>query len=224
MSENLDLIISSGMDQNTPLNTDWIMKQIHDIIQESVKQKNADIALAVFRELHELQKVSGLALAKGLYELYRHWPEFNIDEEFDDYVYIRIGLHHYTVERYIKIWRMYDEKIVPPELSEEIQGINIKDQVYIAHAISQGHEISQEKWEEIAHAPDGSSVRRIVQEIKQEPPRSNSCIIYLDREGDIWAVQNNRKEHVGMLDIGQDNSTVQKAIERIVSNAGMMRQ
>jgi hypothetical protein len=223
MSSDEFLIITS-LDQPLDIDDKEILQKAENVIQEAIEQQNAYIALNVCRELVGVGKLSGMALAKILYSIKDSWESFDIDDWFEDVVYEYIGLHQTTVTRYVRVWEMYAEEKIPKKFEEKIQQRNIKEQIPIANAIAQGCEIDDDDWKELADAPDLSTVLRVVRDISGKPPRKSSLQIYLDRDGSLWAYQENQKGFVGSLEVDDKEELVKKAIERLVKNSGVMKR
>ena len=180
-----ELFLTDGLDQPMKAENDWVLNKIEEVIKRSVEEKNAFVALNACRELVQVAKVSGLGLAKGLFLIKANWEVYEINDEFDNVVYDYVGLAKHTVDRYVKIWEMFENKEIPEIVRETIQQRNIKDLVPIANALAQGYEIKEEEWREIAEAPDYNTVSHIIRAIKGKPPRKGSLQIYLDKLGSI---------------------------------------
>jgi hypothetical protein len=90
--------------------------------------------------------------------------------------------------------------------------------------VSRGFDIESGDWEELADAPDYSTVSRKIREIKGVEPKKGSLQIYLEEDGTINAYYNDRIVYVGFLDVTSSNDTVQKTINRIVNGSGMIEK
>jgi len=218
-----ELIIDTSLDQPIPTDNEEILQRIEEIIRKSVEEHNAYTALDACKTLVQVSKVSGVALAKALYLIEKNWNEYNETDKFEDVVYIYIGLHKHTVERYTVLWKMYAEKLIPDKVSEDIQQHNIKSQIPIALALEQGYEINNDEWEKLAHAPDISTVLKVLREdVRGKPPRKGSLQLWMDDLGSIWAAFEGNRFFVGSLEIDSEEEAVQKAIERIKKGSGIL--
>jgi len=218
-----ELIIDTSLDQPIPTDNEEILQRIEEIIRKSVEEHNAYTALDACKILVQVSKVSGVALAKALYLIEKNWNEYNETDKFEDVVYIYIGLHKHTVERYTVLWKMYAEKLIPDKVSEDIQQHNIKSQIPIALALEQGYEINNDEWEKLAHAPDISTVLKVLREdVRGKPPRKGSLQLWMDDLGSIWAAFEGNRFFVGSLEIDSEEEAVQKAIERIKKGSGIL--
>lgn len=219
------LMIIGSLDQPIQTNNGWVLQRIDEIIDESVEKHNAFIALNACKQLVEVSKTSGLALAKALHLTKQHWDAYDQADEFEAVAYEYLGLHKATVDRYVNVWDMFAGKNIPDELKEEIQQRNIKDLIPVAKALEQGYEIKKDTWQDIADAPDFNTVAKIVREdVKGVAPRSGSLQLYMDSTGTIWAYYNNSKYFVGSLEVDSEDEAVQKSIKRIISGAGVLEQ
>jgi hypothetical protein len=218
-----ELILFSGLDQTVETNNDWALQEIEAIIERSVEQRDASIALDACKKLVSISKISGLTLAKGLYLIKTQWDKFDEADSFDETAFIHIGLHKHTVDRYVAVWELFAEKSVPVDLIDTMQQRNIKELIPIANAVAQGYEIQQDEWERLADASDFNEISRIVREdIKGSEPRKSGIQIYLTDTGEIWAYQSGDRYFIGSLEVKDDREVIQKAIERIRRSAGML--
>lgn len=222
---NDDLLLIGNLDQPLSVDSDWVMDKIDEILKRSIKEKNVYLALNICKELVAVGQVAGLALSKALYYIQKNWDKYKVEGEFDDIVYEYIGKHKHTVERYVKVWGMFDNAVVPQDHVEELQNRNIRDLIPIANAIYQGYEIDADQWEELVDAPDFNTVAKIIREdVKDKPPRKGALQLFLDSEGTIWAYQDNHRYFVGSLEVSSDEEPIKQAIERITKNSGMLQQ
>jgi hypothetical protein len=225
MSDNDELLLIGDLDSPVPTDNDWVMKKVDEIIKRSIKEKNVYIALNACKELYGVGKVAGLALAKAIYYVNNNWDRYKVDGKFDEIVYDYIGVHKHTIERYVKVWGIFDKALVPGEFLEDIQQKNVANIIPIANALYQGYDISGEAWEKLIDAPNDQAVRKVIRDdVKNVKSRSNALQLYIDDKGTIWAFHNEKRTFVGSLEVDSDDETVQKAVERIIKNTGMMRQ
>lgn len=226
MTEHDDITLIDTLNSSVEIEDDWVFHKIDEVLAESLEKHSALIALNVGRQLREISRVSGLALAKLLYGMKINWENYtDINDNFEDVVISYIDIHKDNVLRYANVWALFAEKLIPEGLVDEIQDRNIKDLIPVGLAITQGYEIDQEAWEKIAAAPDYNTVLRTVREdVKNKPPRKGSLQLYLDRTGTIWAFQDDERKFVGSLEVTDEDEVVQKAINRILNGSGVIRQ
>ena len=226
MIDHDDIMLIETVEKSIQQEDGWVLKKIDAVIQESVEKHAALIALDVGRQLKKISEVSGLALAKLIYGMQANWGTYqDVNDNFVDTVSSYIGLHIDNVPRYANVWALFAENVIPEELREDIQQRSIKDLIPIGAAINQGYEIEPEAWGKIAGAPDYNTVLQVIREdVKQKPPKSGSMQLYLDRDGTIWAFRNEQRKFVGSLEMSDEDETVQKAANRIISGAGIIVQ
>ena len=70
---NDDLLLIGSLDQPLPVDKTEILQKVERIILEAVEEHNQWKALNVCRELVQVQKMSGLGLAKALFMVRKHW-------------------------------------------------------------------------------------------------------------------------------------------------------
>jgi hypothetical protein len=227
-----ELILSGSLDQ--PLNGDpsEFLQLVDDKINKAIAERDLAKVVQVCKQLILAQQFTGLALAKVFYKLKQHWDELAPEDndepggkaDFVQVMFEATGKHRHTIDRYLAIWDMFEKKVIPDGLTDTLKSRNVKELVPIANAVAQGYKVADEQWEAIAQAPDLSSVLRIVREdIKGAPPRQGAVFVMLDELGNIWAYSDGDRHFVGALEIDSENEVVQKAIARIVQNAGVMR-
>jgi len=219
---NDELMLFSGLDQPVEITDDWAYQRIEDIINCSVAKRDAYIALDACKQLVSIGSLSGKTLAKGLYLIKKNWDQYDLDDEFEDIAFIHIGLHKHTVDRYVKVWALFEDGNIPDELKEEIQQRHIKELIPIANAVAQGYEIDVEQWQQLVNAADFYTISKLVRDIKHQVPRKSGITLQLSRAGEIWAYNLDNRYFVGSLEVNNEEPTVQKAIERIKNNSNIL--
>jgi len=223
MTSNSDeLLFVTPFDQSIDTDDLSILERVDALIKESIEKKNAYIALNACKSLLQVAKISGLGLAKILYLIYDNWEIYGVEDAFEDVVYEYIGLHKYTVNRYVRVWEMHENKKIPEKYEQRILQRNIKDQISIASAMKQGFAIADEQWDNLANAADYQEVAAIVrEEIKKAEPKKGTLMLFMDDIGLIWATKEGIRKFVGSLEVKDEDEMVQQAIQRIISNAGI---
>ena len=219
-----DLMEVNGLDQSLSVDDTEILIRIETIIQESIERKDAFYALDFGKEFIKISQLSGIALAKLFYRLRENWDLFEVEDEFDSVAYAYVGMHKSTIDKYIRVWEMYEHKIIPEDLESEIRQKNIKDQIYIATLPAQGHEPTLEEWQEIADAPDYNSVASVVREIKGQKPRKSALLIFINSDGTLMAQQEDEMQFVGYLNVDDAGDIAEKAIQRLLRAAGVLER
>jgi hypothetical protein len=219
-----ELIIDTSLDQPIPADNEWILQKAETIINEAIEKKDAEIALSACEQLIKISKLSGIGLAKLLYLIKKNWDVFERHDTFEEVAYTRFGKHRHTISRYLAVYsELFVKNTIPEQFKEDIQQQAIRTQDYIAAALKQGEEISEEEWEKLAHAPDINTVLKILREdVRGKPPRKGSLQLWVDDLGSIWATFEGDRFFIGSLEVDSDEEAVQKAIERIKKGSGIL--
>ncbi len=220
MNDELELL--SSLDQSVPVNIDGILEYLDNLSEASLEKKNPHILIDECAKLIAITQLSGLALAKLFYFLKTNWHRYDQQETFEEVAVPKLGRHPHTIDRYIKVWKLFAENYVPEPLQQEMKQRNIKELIPIGNAISEGHEFTEEEWEELSDAPDEGSVRRIIRDVKGQPPRAGSIQLVMDNIGTLWAYKDQERFFLGSLEVNDDEEVVQKAINRITKNSGIL--
>jgi hypothetical protein len=169
-------------------------------------------------------QLSGIALAKLFYLIRENWEVFEIGDNFEDVAYARVGRTKDTVDKYVRLWEMYENKTIPAEFIEDIRQKNVKDQIPIANMLSQGYEPDEEQWQDIVDAPDNSSVLRAVRDIKGTEPRKSALLLFIKEDGSLIAEQEGVSQYVGWLNIDEAGDIAEKGIQRLLRSAGVLQR
>ncbi len=219
-----DLMEINGLDQSLPVDDTAILNKVDAIIEASIEMKNPYHALDFGRDLIQVSQLSGIALAKLFYLLKDIWDGFEIGDDFDTVAYAYVGRSKDTVDRYVRVWEMYEHKLIPEEFETEIRQKNIKDQIYIASMSAQGYEPDDDEWQEIVDAPDYNSVSAQVRKIKGKKPRKSALLIFISEDGSLTAEQKGITQYVGFLNIDESGDIREKAIQRLLRTAGVLQR
>ena len=219
-----DMIPFDNLDQSLPVDATTELKIVDEIFETSIKENDPEIMFTYLVGIQQQFQIKGLALCKSLHLMNKYWEAFEIGDNFLDTAVQYLGIHRHTIERYVKVWDMFS--VAPKLLVPELQQKGISSLIPIANAVAQGYEIEDAVWDRLADAPDRNSVSKIInEEVKDmEGTRSNRLTILLDRKGSLWAIMDEERVFIGSLEIEEDNAIVQKAIERLTKNSGVVRQ
>ena len=220
---NEELTIVTPLDQSLAISPNDELAMVEDVIKESIRQKDPEIIFQHGFQLLTGMQVRGWALAKLLYLTEKCWDVYKIGDDFYDTVTGYLALHKNTIKRYIDVWDSCD--LIPPQLLPEFQQKAIRSHIPISSAIAQGYEIDNDTWQKLADAPDLNTVSAIVREdVRGEEPKKGSISLSMDRHGSIWVfVETDVRFFVGSLNVEVKDEAVQKAINRIVKNSGILR-
>lgn len=209
----------STLDQpvNKNINTrNIILNKTKQAIEDA---ETIDEALSVAEQLLAITELVGIALAQVFYKLHK---KFDVDS---DYIFQKLGKTKETVDRYIRVWALFEENIIPDEYVDRLKDRNIRDLIPIGNCYAQGFDLYKRDWEYFSTAPDTSTILKYIREkIKQASPRKSGLRIYVKRNGDLMAYKGNKEgEFVGYLDMESYKQSVIMARERIIKAAGIMK-
>jgi hypothetical protein len=217
---NDDLLLIGGLDQSLPVDNDTVLQRVEEIVEQSIIEKDALIALDACSKLKKAAKLAGLGLAKAFYLIKKNWKLYEREDDFDEIVVSETGFHAHTVERYVRVWDMLTN-VAPTEHVSQLQQRNIKDLIPIANAVSEGYEIEDDEWTELVHAADYNTVSRQIRDITGKPPRKYGLQIMMDKNGQLTTLQDNQIEVIGWLNVDCGELGM-KAINRIIKNGGIL--
>jgi hypothetical protein len=219
-----EIILINSLDQSLPIDDNWILDKVDEIVEESLQRGDVYYALNACRNVRQMAQLSGIALAKFFYLIKENWEEYGIGDNFNDTVADYVGVHPETVSKYMKIWKMHEGKLIPEKFSEAIRQRNIKDQVPIATAVAQGYEMDEDDWQELSEASNFNEVSAKIREIKGKDPSRSSILIFISEDGQLYAQQEGETEFVGFLDLEGEGLIKEKAIQRLIKGAGVMQR
>lgn len=218
-----DLEITVSLDKLQVEHQD-ILSEVDEHIKYAIEAKDVELAFMFCKDRLIKIKNEGLALAKALWMINYNWNVFKLGDEFlptaNDY--LGSYLHPHTIERYVKVWNMLTS-YVPEELKEELKGKNIKYLIPIANAVASGYEVDNETWEKLADAPMSEIPEIVREDITKKPARKNNLTLKIDENGSIWAYTISGRYFIGSLEVKIEEEHVQKAVNRIITNSGILR-
>jgi hypothetical protein len=218
-----ELMIVDALDQPVPVDTTEELQVVDEMFEQSMKENDPLIMFGYMLNIQKQFQVQGMALTKSCYLMNKYWDAYEVGDNFLDTASEYLGIHRHTVERYIKIWEMIT--IAPKHIARDLQQKGLTTLVPVANALAQGYEIQDSVWERIVDAPDYATTQRIInEEVKETEGRSSRLNIMLDRNGSLWAITKDERFFIGSLEVDDDRDVVKKAIERLVKNAGVVKQ
>lgn len=217
--------ITSSLDQPLPISVQKTLDGIDTLIEEARKSGSPEVLLQELEDRIGQIRISGMALCKLLYKAREVWKEFSQEDDFEEVVQERIGLTATTIDRYATTWAMHENKLMPPKIATEIIQKPLRVQIPVAKMLEQGYKPDKKQWKELAAAPDLSTTAAVIREIKGVAPRQNSLVLYIDKKGNITAIQDDEIVDVGFLFINdRDNPIIDHAINRVINDARMIEK
>jgi len=198
-----------------------IMERVDDVIVELRKTNSMNKITKAFNAFDEIDKVSGLAKAKLLWNWELWYKETGQAEkrndEFVDMVESETGFTKTPNRRYRMVWKHIENNDIP----KEIQSRRMDDLIKIATVLSHGFEISKEQWKELERAATPSDIAETLRKVTGKQPKKSGIWGVLSSDGSLWAWQNNKKHYVGFLEVNSEDEVVKRFIQRIVDNTGI---
>ena len=224
MPRTQDEELISALDQPIRFDPRPILEDIDTFYSHQKELGDIEVILEKAKTYISNFRMSGLVLAKLLYLMKRDWNDFDVGDTFEDTIYDVLGISKVTVNRYIGVWSLFAENLAPADLSLKLQNKPMKSLIPMAKTVEQGFEVEDEEWQELANAPDDATIRGILRGIKGQAPRKYGLTIVLKRNGDLIAYNDGTQYGIGYLEVDSTLEPTKKAVERIVSSAGITRE
>lgn len=198
---------------------------VGDVIAEIVTTGDFEIGANTLRSMSNIGHAIGISKAKLLHDMLEIWVASGRTEE-DYYQYV-IDFGHLSsrliIGRYIDAWSAFLK--APTSLQDSFIMHPMKNLNALGAAISQGYEPDPDDWEKLAESTDNNQFLKTIREdVKKKPARKNSLVIYLEENGDLVAWQGDERCYLGNLIIPDNQPISEKAIERIVKGAGIIKR
>ena len=192
------------------------LNQVDDLIQTALQKDDIDIVLIEINKMRHSEDLVGKVLAKTLYLLHQNWYLFSISEN-EKFLDILNTVNIVNPQRYLKVGQYIDS------LPQVIQDKPIREIIPITNALSQGYNISDDDFDKLERATNLPEVQRIVtKDIKGQEPRKSSLQGYLNSDGTLYCWYNGERHDSGYLDVNSSEEAIQKFINRIVNNTGII--
>lgn len=221
MSKDIELLeITSSLDQPIPFETQGIFDQVDKVIALAITERDPEIVLNAGAKLLKINRMAGIGLAKLAFRAKDVWVEFGIADNFSDVASLYWQISKTTIDRYIRVWEMFEQEEIPDQIENRLLQRPMKDLVAISNMVAAGYPIPGPMWEVLAEAPNNATVLAEIRDIKGVEPKITSMIIHMERDGTLKAWKNGEGVHVGYLAIEED--AAQKAINRIIDKVGIV--
>lgn len=223
-----DLIVSPVQDANIQIDKHKYSMQdflegVETVLERIDQTGDFEVGMKVLKGMTALSQAAGLSLAKLLHGMYTRWPDDDEDGFYDELAgYTTIK--RITVERYVNAWSAL--QVVPDDYRDQMYLRPTRDLVKLGEAWSQGYTPKDSQWSDLLMAQNSSEFAATLRGVKNAKPRKSSLMMYLERDGSIYAYKENTKVFIGHININAPewNEIAQKALERIVKGSGMIRR
>lgn len=196
-----------------------VMQGIDNVLVHLNDTGDLDSATKVLNSLDALTNVSGKAKAYLLWGMSRWHEQNKPEDDFGDYVESTSSTKRKTVIDYVNVWKQIDEEALP----KAVQAKPMRELVPICNLLKQGFVPSKKEWGKIELASNPSELGEVIREIKGKKPRKSGMQITLERDGSLYVWKDDVREYVGFL-ADEPSELVQKAIERIIAGANIVRK
>jgi len=218
MNDSL-LEITASLDQPIPFETKDILSQVDIVVNKALEEGDPEIGFNAGATLIKANRLAGIGLAKLAFKMRDRWDEFGITDDFSDVASLYWQISKLTIDRYIRVWEMFDSKEIPDEFEDKLLQRPMKDLVAISNMVAAGYPVPVPMWEVLAEAPNNATVLAEIRDIKGVEPRGNPMIIHLERDGTLRAWKNSEGIYIGYLSLEFD---AQKAVNRIIDKVGIV--
>ena len=167
--------------------------------------------------MRKSEDLVGKVLAKTLYLLHQNWYSFSISKS-EKFLDILGTINITDPQRYLRVGQYIDS------LPQAIQDKPIREIIPITNALSQGYNISDDEFDKLERTTNFPEVQRFVtKDIKGQEPRKSGLLGYLDSgDGTLYCWRDGERYNSGYLDVHSEDEAVQKFINRIVNNTGII--
>lgn len=218
-TDSIELVFDTDVKAVAQSDFDQAVIIADGIIAKTRELKDPYHALEAIRQMDRLRNLVGISKAKVLHFLNKYWEEFQINESFMEVVLAYSGLtNRVVIKRYIQIWNMFDQKLIPEEFVDEIKQKPINDLTPIMGALVSGYELSNEDWKEIAERKGNSDISNYIRtQVKNVEPISRAITYVLDKiDGTLYAITYGHKYAIGKITLKNVDEPARRAITRLI--------
>ena len=219
-------LLEGGLSQPVALpNLEEVLARADIVVEEGVRSGTPDIALNQVLQLIQINRLSGLALAKLLWRLSKRWGEFRMEAAFKDEVFRVAGIPVDTTRRYVAAWESIEQLPVDSQVRNLLLERGIKDMVAIAQAeAALGKRFNQAQLLRLAKTTDHSELRETLNELKDKKPSKNQLYVRLRRDGELEAWKSGKRERIGVLFVEKVAELGAAAIHHLIEAAGILEE
>lgn len=201
--------------------------EVDNVVEASLIMGNPDRAFDFGLQVKRTAAVTSYMLAKLLWKLKHHWEEFNIEGEFEDVVYERIGTPKNTTVKYVRMWEnIFANPDIPESTKRILMGRPISDTLLLTAAAKEG--MTPMELKAAALSPDQDALRELIREARGEQTSSGTALhvfivtrndhsrypagtLYVKRGG------GGEEKPIGVLNINDKDEDVSQGVARLLS-------
>ena len=203
--------------------------EVDAVVDASIIMGDPERAFEYGISIKRRAAVTSYALAKLLYKLKKTWSTFQIEGEFEDVVYERLGTPKQTTVKYVRMWEnIFDNPDIPESTKHILMGRPIRDTLLLTAAAKDG--MTLEELRNAALAPDQAAIRDMVSETRGAQTSSSAALrmyIVTRKDHSQWVPGtllvkrgDGPYKPMGTLFIQYEDEDVQIGIARVTNNTG----
>lgn len=215
----VDAIVLGGIDQFLPHGSTEksILKSVHSKVEEAIEAQDIVSLGRIGQALLGVGQVSGVAFAQYVYTVEACWSKLNQRDSFFDWAEDKLGKNKTTVERYHRVHAMFVSGDIDKEFVDKFKTMGVGSLFAIANMWHQGWEVTDSQWRKLADAPDPSTVRKIIREIKKKPEKAGTLNIEWHKDQRAIVGWENGKPYTIYLTY-ESSPTIDKMLNRILGD------
>lgn len=213
----VDAIVIGGIDSFMPHGSTEksILKSIHTKIAEAIEAQDIVGIGKIGQALLGVGQVSGIAFAEYVYTVEACWKNLNQRDSFYDWAEDKLGKNKTTVERYHRVHAMFVSGDIDKEFVDKFKTMGVGSLFAIANMWYQGWEVTDTQWRKLADAPDPSTVRKIIREIKKKKEKAGTLNIEWVRDQKAVVGWVDGKPHNIYLTYDEKDEVVVRMLSRL---------
>jgi hypothetical protein len=216
----------SGLDQGVALTPAEVkeLATIDEVLEKSITANNPDVALEYGNILRRSGAVTGLALSKLLYGLAERWETFSTDMDFEDAVFTTMGIAPGTTYKYVRIWeRLFEAENVPQWAKKGLMGKPMQT-LDLLPAAAAADQITDGTWKDIIAAPDRTTVRDIVRELRGGATSSSTAVVLIVDKDDVIKCKKGDGKYYGVGVFNPEGEIGELGRQLIIDRAHILPQ
>ena len=196
------------------------LESVDGLLSAIQETDNFTLGADALRSMYAAGRAVGWSMAYLTYGMRKLWLDSGKeDESFWYWMQDVTPLRRITLERYIHSWEAYlkfdDERLLQRP---------IKDAITLGAAVAQGYEVTEKDLDRLINAENSNSFANELRGIKGQEARKSALTIYVEPDGTLNAWTKEGVFNIGYISRNDETPTVQKAVERIIRSAGLIKR
>ncbi len=193
------------------LDRENVLSEVDGVSGVLYAQGDIRFAVSVLNAFEKFSDISGFARAKLLWGAQKWFVETKQYGDFYEKFGIKDKGEQTYTDRLIRLWDAIQNQAIPEKIHKSRK---VRELLPISEAISQGYEISDKVWKELAQALDMGEISSIIQKAKGKQPKKGTLTLVADSRGFITAWVDGHPHHVGTLNYADMDTdpVVKKAV------------